>query len=164
MKCNQAETLLFRAFDGMLTEQETKALVQHLAECPACRRLREDYASILEVLSGEAFPQEKPYFWERLKPRLHEGRTEVPWNVWKRWSILAVPLSIVAVLVLGLAVSFLMPQPEVELSSTGALLLRESPPLPEPLNLLEEGGSENRNMRIIFTAMEEKQDTRRYFP
>jgi hypothetical protein len=57
-----------------------------------------------------------------------------------------------------------LPQPTNELSQTGDLLLRNAPSLPEAVALLEAETGENKSMQLIFMAMEEKPDLRRYFP
>jgi len=119
---------------------------------------------MIETLRDQDFPQVKPYFWERLLPRLKEQQKYEVWSLWKRWSLRAVPLSIVAVVILALGLLLFLPQPTDELSQTEALLLRDRLPYPESLTFLEEEGAENKSMQIIFTAMEEKQDIRRYFP
>jgi predicted anti-sigma-YlaC factor YlaD len=164
MKCKRAETLISKALDGLLTNKEEEALQRHLKECPACQKRKEEYSIMIETLRDQDFPQVKSYFWERLHTRLKEKREYDIWFLWKRWSLRAVPLSIVAVVILALGLVLFLPQPTDELSQTEALLLQDHLPYPESLTFLEEEGAENRSMQIIFTAMEEKQDTRRYFP
>ncbi len=164
MKCKTAETLISRALDGLLTGNEEEALQRHLEECAACQKRKEEYSVMIDTLRDQAFPEVKPYFWERLQSRLKEQRKYDAWTVWKRWSLRAVPLSIVAVIILALGLLLFLPQPTDELSQTEALLLRDRPPYPESLTFLEEEGAENKSMQIIFTAMEERQDARRYFP
>lgn len=164
MKCKRAETFISRDFDGLLADKEKGALERHLKECSACQERMEDYSFMIETLRDQDFPEVKAYFWERLQSRLKEQRIYDVWSLWKRWSLRAVPLSIVAVIILALGLVLFLPQPKEELSQTEALLLRNSLPYPETLTFLEEEGTENKGMQIIFTAMEEKQDTRRYIP
>jgi len=164
MKCKNAETLISRDFDGLLAVEEKEALERHLKECSSCQERMEDYSFMIETLRDQDFPEVKAYFWERLQSRLKEQRIYDVWSLWKRWSLRAVPLSIVAVIILALGLVLFLPQPKEELSQTEALLLRNSLPYPETLTFLEEEGTENKGMQIIFTAMEEKQDTRRYIP
>jgi len=164
MKCTTAEKLISKSLDGLLTGEEKDVLEKHLRSCPACRIKKKEYAFMMETLRDPEFPEEKPYFWERLQPRLREQRTFDLWSLWKRWSIRAVPLSIIAVATLALGLTLFLPQPIDELSQTGDLLLRNSLSLPEPINLLEEEGNENKSIQLIFMAMEEKKDTRRYIP
>ena len=164
MKCKKAETLISRSLDGLLTGREKEALRIHLEQCLTCQKRKEEYSVMIETLRDQDFPQVKPYFWERLLPRLKEQQKYEVWSLWKRWSLRAVPLSIVAVVILALGLLLFLPQPTDELSQTEALLLRDRLPYPESLTFLEEEGAENKSMQIIFTAMEEKQDIRRYFP
>jgi len=164
MKCKRAETLISRALDGLLTSEEEEALQRHLKECPACQKRKEEYSIMTETLRDQDFPQVKPDFWERLYNRLEEQREYDIWSLWKRWSLRAVPLSIAAVVILALGLVLFLPQPKDELNQTEALLLQDQLPYPEPLTFLEEEGAENKSMQIIFTAMEERRDTRRYFP
>jgi predicted anti-sigma-YlaC factor YlaD len=164
MKCTKAEILISKSLDDLLTDEEKDLLERHLGGCPACRIKRKEYAFMMETLRDTEFPVEKPYFWERLQPHLKEQRKFDLWSLWKQWSIRAVPLSIIAVVALGLGLALFYPQPAAELSQTGDLLLSNRLSLPEPINLLEEENNENKSIQLIFMAMEEKKDTRRYFP
>ncbi len=164
MKCTKVEKLISKSLDGLLSDSEKSALENHLQDCPACQRISKEYAFMLETLRDPGFPEEKPYFWERLKPRLKEQRAFYFWPLWKKWSIRAVPLSIIAVAALTFGLTFFSPQPTDELSQTGDLLLRNSLSLPEPINLLEEEDNQNKSIQLIFMAMEEKKDSGRYIP
>lgn len=164
MKCKRAEIFMSRAMDGLLTGNEEEALQRHLKECAACQKKKEEYSVMMDTLRDQDFPEVKPYFWERLQSRLKEQQKYDTWSLWKRWSLRAVPLSIIVVVILALGLLLFLPQPTVELSQTEVLLLRDRLPFPESLTFLEEEGTENKSMQIIFTAMEEKQDTRRYIP
>ncbi len=164
MKCNKAETFLSKSLDGLLTSEEKDALDEHLEGCSLCRKKRDEYAFIAETLGKEDFPEVNPYFWERLQPRLKESRKYAFWSTWKQWSLRAVPASIIVVVFLALGLALFLPQPTDELSQTGDLLLSNSPPVPETVTLLEAESGENKSMQLIFMAMEEKPDLRRYFP
>ncbi len=164
MKCTKAERLFSKSLDGLLTDKEKDTLEKHLHDCTACQRMSKEYAFMMETLRDPEFPAEKPYFWERLQPRLREERAFDLWPLWKRWSIRAVPLSIITVAALFLSLTLFLPQPTDELSQTGDLLLRNSLSLPEPINLLEEEDNENKSIQLIFMAMEEKKDIGRYIP
>jgi len=50
------------------------------------------------------------------------------------------------------------------MSQTEVLLLRNLNPLQETRILLEEESVENKNMMLIFSALEERNDIRRYLP
>lgn len=156
MKCKRAETLISRDLDSLLTGKEKEALQGHLKGCPACRKRKEEYSLMINTLRDQDFPEVKLYFWERLQSRLKEQRKYEVWFLWKRWSLRAVPFSIVAVLILALGLVLFLPQPADELSQTEALLLRDRLPYPESLTFLEEEGTGNKSVQVIFTSMEEK--------
>ena len=164
MKCKKAETFLSKSLDGLLTDEEKDALKEHLEGCSLCRKKRDEYAFIAETLGREDFPEVSPYFWERLQPRLKESRKYAIWSEWKQWGLRAVPVSIIAVIALVLGFGLFFPQSTDELSQTGDLLLLNTPPLPETVTLLEAETGENKSIQLIFMAMEEKPDLRRYFP
>ena len=164
MKCKKAEFLLSKSLDGRLSDTEKEALEEHLGECPSCEKIRDEYAFIAETLGREDFPEVNPYFWERLQPRLKESRKFAFWSEWKQWSLRAVPLSLIVVAFLALGLGLFLPQPTDELSHTGDLLLRNTLPLPETVTILETETGENQSMQLIFMAMEERPDLRRYFP
>jgi predicted anti-sigma-YlaC factor YlaD len=164
VKCKKAETFLSKSLDGLLTRGEKEALEAHLEGCPFCRKKRKEYAFIAETLRGNEFLETNPYFWERLQPRLKEGKTYALWSAWKQWSLRAVPLSIIVVVALALGLTLFLPQTGNELSQTGNFLLGNNPPLPETVTLIEAETGENKSMQLIFMAMDEKPDLRRYFP
>jgi predicted anti-sigma-YlaC factor YlaD len=164
MKCKKAETLISKSLDGRLSASENETLEEHLAGCSSCREKRVEYIYIANTLGSKDFPEVSPYFWERLQPRLKEGRKYAVWSEWKQWSLRAVPVSIFAVATLVLGLALFLPQPPDELSQTGDLLLRDNLPIPETVTLLEAEKGENKSMQLIFMAMEEKPDLRRYFP
>lgn len=164
MKCKRAETLISKSLDGLLTGKEKDKLEEHLKGCSSCKKKRGEYAFIAETLRREDFPEVSPYFWERLQPRLKERKKYAFWSVWKQWSLRAVPVSIIAVVTLVIGFALFLPQPTDELSQTGDLLLRNAPPLPETVILLEAETGDNKSMQLIFMAMEETPDLRRYFP
>jgi len=160
MKCKKLERLLSRHFDGILEPEEKEKLETHLKSCLGCQAKREEYQSILETLREEEFPELKPYFWERLQPKLKEKEKFLPLTLWKRWSIRAIPISLLIVLLLTTALLIFLPEKKVELSRT-EVLLRELNPLQEANTLLEEVDIENKNMMLIFTSLEEENSERR---
>jgi predicted anti-sigma-YlaC factor YlaD len=164
MKCKKVDIFLSKSLDGRLTDTEKEALEEHLAECSSCEKIRDEYAFIAETLGREDFPEVSPYFWERLKPRLKENKRYAFWLEWKQWSFRAVPVSIIIVVFLVFGLAVFLPRPIDELSQTGDLLLLNNPPLPETVTLLEAETGENKSMQLIFMAMEENLDLRRYFP
>ena len=164
MKCNKAETFLSKSLDGLLTDEEKDKLEEHLEDCSSCKKKRDEYAFIAETLGQEDFPEISPYFWERLQPQLKENKKYAFWSMWKQWSLRAVPVSIIVVAFLALGLAVFLPQPTDELSQTGDLLLRNALPLPETVTLLEAETGENKSMQLIFMAMEDNPEMRRYLP
>jgi len=164
MKCKKFERLLSKSFDGILQPEEKEILEAHLESCLHCQAKREEYQIILEALREKAYPETKPYFWERLQPKLKEKKKYVPLTMWKRWSLRAIPVSLVIIMLLIAAIAFLIPDKREELSQTEVLLLRNLNPLQETRTLLEEESVENKNMMLIFSALEERNNIRRYLP
>jgi len=161
MKCKNVERKISRSFDGLLKKEEKQALEEHLKDCPICQTKKEEYQNILNTLKGEDYPEPLPYFWERLQPKLKESKSYEPLTLWKQWGIRAIPISLIAVFLLTVAIILFLPNNNEELSQSGALLLRNLNPLQETTSLLEGVGVEDKNMMLIFTAMEEKNGTRR---
>jgi predicted anti-sigma-YlaC factor YlaD len=164
MKCKKVEIFLSKSLDGLLTGEEMDVLEEHLEGCTSCKKKKDEYVFIAQTLRRKDFPEINPYFWERLQPRLKESRKSAFWSEWKQWSLRAVPVSIIAVVTLVLGFALFLPQPTDELSQTGDLLLGNTLPLPETVTLLEAETGENKSMQLLFMAMEEKPDLRRYFP
>lgn len=161
MNCKKAERFLLLSFDRPLSNKEKENLNSHLESCFLCAKKRTEYNHILEALKNFKFSEPKPYFWERLRPELREKRKFEPLPIWKRWSLRAVPISLLLVAVFATIIIFFIPQQKTELSLSGALLLQNQNPLQETQPILEEEGIENKNMILIFTTMEEKNNSRR---
>ncbi|GAH65197.1 unnamed protein product, partial [marine sediment metagenome] len=68
------------------------------------------------------------------------------------------------VILFAAALILFIPAQKEELSESEDLLLRNLDPLQETTILLEEEKVEDKNMMLIFTAMEEKNSTGRYLP
>ena len=164
MNCKKAEKFLLKSFDGLLRNEETQKFEKHLEHCLRCQTKKEQYQDIRRALKEKDYLEPKPYFWERLQPRLKEQKKYEPWSLWKRWSLSAIPLSLLIVLVLAAAIMLLIPTQKEELSESGVLLLRDLNPFQETRTFLEAESIENKNMMLIFTAMEERNGERRYFP
>jgi len=164
MNCKGAEKFLLRSFDGLLRNEETQKFEKHLERCLRCQTKKEQYQTIRRALKEKDYLEPKPYFWERLKPKLKEGKKYESWSLWKRWSLRAIPLSLLIVIMLAATIILLIPTEKEELSESGVLLLRNLNPFPETRTLLEAESIENRNMMLIFTATQERNGERRYFP
>lgn len=162
MRCHKAEKIILRTWDHPLSDSERQALSQHLQRCATCRTMRNEYHNLQQTLRSEEFPAPQPYFWERLQPRLQQRPRFSIGAMWKRWSLRAIPaaLGVILVVLLAAALAF-SPQPE-ELSQSGILLRNQNPFEESPL--LSEEDLENPNMVLIFSALDERNSLRRYFP
>jgi anti-sigma factor RsiW len=160
MRCRKSERWLLRGFDGLLSDQKKNLLEVHLGKCPACRLKQKEYGAILRALKPE--PSEMFLnFWERLQPKLEEREKAAPWAVIRAWSLRAVPLSLVMILLILVTMIFVLPSRDKELSQTEALLLRNENPYRDTKALFEESRLENKNMMLIFSAAEEQSPPRR---
>jgi hypothetical protein len=164
MNCKTAEELFLRAHDGFLSEKESKELEKHIDSCLLCQKSRAEYQNIFDVLQKTDFPEPKPYFWERLRPRLNEQKTFEPWQLWKQWGLRAIPLSLLLVLFLASAILILGPQPREEFSQSGVLLFEDQSPLQATETVLDQEGVEDKNMMLIFASLEEQPGSRRPLP
>lgn len=164
MKCKKAERLILCSFDGILKKGEKEELQKHLETCLSCQRKREEYQLMFDALKEKDFPEPRPYFWERLQAKLKESRKPEPWLLWKQWGMKAVPLSLILIVLLTTALVFSFLHRNEELSESGMLLFQNSNPIQETKALLEAEKIEDRNMMIIFTSLEGKNDSRRYSP
>lgn len=161
MKCKKAEKLLLRSFDGILKIEEKDKLERHIKICLLCQRKKKDYQSILEALKEKDFPEARPYFWERLQPKLKERKKYEPLLLWKQWGMKTIPLSLLMIILLTIVLIFSFQRKNEELSQSGILLFQNANPIQEAKIFLEEGGIENKNMMVIFSSLEEKNGVRR---
>jgi hypothetical protein len=164
MNCKKAEKLFLRAHDGLLSEEETREFEKHIDNCTLCQKNREEYQNIFNVLQNTDFPEPKPYFWERLRPRLKAQKIFEPWQMWKQWGLRAIPLSLILVLFLASAILVLGPQPREEFSQSGVLLFEDQGSLQVTGTVLDEEGVEDKNMMLIFASLEEQPGLRRPLP
>lgn len=153
MRCKTAEHLILKAWDHGRDDEEQQALSAHLKECEACRSLEHEYLSLRDTLRGGDFPEPKPYFWERLQPRLQEKPRLSLMPLWKAWGLRAIPCSLAVILVIILAGTFLFSPENGELSQSG-ILLRDQNPFQDSL-LLAEDEPENPSMVLLFSSLDE---------
>ena len=162
MKCKESERLILRSLDHFLTQDEEIILLRHLRKCPHCSQIKEEYRLIHQALKDEDSLDTKPYFWERLKPKLKHIAAPDFWSLWKRWSLGAVPLALLAVAIGATALFFILPHKYVEMSPSETLLKNQNPI--SEIKPLFEDNPEKTSLRIIFSSLEEKDPSRRYFP
>jgi anti-sigma factor RsiW len=162
MNCKKAEKWLLKSLDRRLGGSDEAGLEKHLEACPACRKTKAEYRSMLALLrnGGDAVPL--PRFWERLEPRLREETEIVPFLFWERWNLRAIPVFLALVAVIG-GFLFFTPQAR-ELTRSEALLLENVDPLLESSQIFSADKAETRNMMLIFASLEEKTPGRRPLP
>lgn len=168
MKCKQMEKNLLKSLDERLNPSEAIRLEEHLEDCPLCQKRLAEYRIVRETLKKESAPETKPYFWERLQPKLKEKekRTIEPWFVGKQFGLRAIPLSILVVILFTAAVFLFVPASveELDLSQTGVFLLENLNPLEETQSFLSEEEDVNKHLMLIFSSLDETDTIRRYFP
>mgnify|MGYP001187412247 CR=1 FL=1 len=163
MKCKKAERLMLKSLDHSLKPDENESLQEHLKQCSLCRQKQEEYKNILSLLEEQELPEPKPYFWTRLKPKLKRDRSYESWLAWKKWSLRAIPISLLVLILFGSLITVFIPSEQTELSRAEVLLQNQNP-FVDSLPLLEEGRVENENIHLIFTSINGENGTRRYFP
>lgn len=162
MNCKKAEKRMLRSLDRRLDAADEAVLEKHLEACPACRKARAEYRSLVVLLRDGLDAAPLPRFWERLEPRLREETELMPLLSWERWSLRAIPVFLALVFMAGAALIF-TPKPGV-LSQPEALLLENVDPLIESSQIFSSDKSETRNMMLIFASLEDKTPMRRPTP
>jgi hypothetical protein len=163
MKCEKFEKWILRSLDNRLPQEKQTKLEDHIKSCPICQERREEYRTIIGLLKQEKVQEPKPYFWERLQAKIREKQDIPRWASIKQWSLRAVPVSFIFVLVMTLAIVLFFPSQDEELSQSEALLLRNLNPLEETQLLFDEK-LENQNLILIFSSLEEQNNIRRPLP
>ena len=162
MNCKKAEKLVLRSLDGRLDGRSEGLLREHLEACPSCRKAKTEYGSMLALLRDgwEAAPL--PHFWERLQPRLREEREIAPFLFWERWNLRAIPAFLAIVFVAGAALFFT--PPAGELTASQALLLDNTNPITVAEQIFNVEKPDERNMMLLFAALDDKVPVRRPTP
>lgn len=166
MECKKTEKFILLSFDHRLNTKEKAELEEHLDQCSSCRERQKEYKVMLKTLQTEVLPETKPYFWERLHPKLNEERRAEPWLVRKKFGLRAIPVSLLVVMALILISTFFTPslQEDMDLSQTGIFLLQNANPLEETTTFLSEEGEVNKHIMLLFSSLDDTNGVRRYFP
>ena len=166
MNCKKAEFFLLRLLDDRLIASDKALLEDHLGQCPSCRQRKIEYLLMLQTLKQEAFPEIKPYFWERMRPKLQKKTKLEPWRVWEWFGLRAIPVSLCVVAILTAILFIASPSPteEIDVSQTGNFLLQNTSPLEEVQPFLTEEGGVNKHLMLLFSSLDEGGGVRRYFP
>jgi anti-sigma factor RsiW len=159
MRCKTAEKWISRSLDGRLVERSRGLLEAHLEACPSCRKAAAEYRSMAALLRPGQEEVPLPRFWERLEPRLKEEQKVVPFVLWERWALHAIPV-FVALVALAAGLFLFTPQSS-ETSQSEALLIENTNPFSETRGLFEEKRPEARSMMLIFASLDEKPVVRR---
>ena len=153
MRCRQAERWLTRSADRPLDPSRREALDRHQAACASCRAFAARLALVRTTLAAAPAVEPLPYFIERLRARIEERTKASPSALWLRWSVRAVPVSLLLIGFFVGAIAFMSPAVEEDMSPPEALLLRNANPLSETNALLDEK-AENKSLMVIFAANE----------
>ncbi len=159
MNCKKAEKLVLRSLDGRLDDRARGLLEEHLSGCPSCRQAAAEYRSMLALLRPEREETPPAGFWERLEPRFREEQKIVPYVLWERWALRAIPAF--AALVAVAAGLFLFTPPAREMSQSEALLIENANPFSETRSLFEAKRPEEKSLMLIFASLDEKPQARR---
>jgi anti-sigma factor RsiW len=162
MNCKAAEKGILRALDGRLDEGSQAQLSEHLKVCPACRKAEAEYRSMLALLRPETETAPLPRFWERLEPRLREEQKIVPFVLWERWALRAIP-AFAALVALAAGLFLFTPQAR-EMSQSEALLIENTNPFSETKSLFEAKRPEDKSLMLIFASFDEKPSVRGQLP
>ena len=99
MDCEKALELISLRLDGMMTEEEERALDAHLEGCAPCRSLLLDLTALRDAMPEEEEPPEG--FLDGVMERVRESKT-VPFPVkqtgrkqWKSWAAMAAVFALV---------------------------------------------------------------------
>ncbi len=162
MTCREAKDLVVKSAGAPLDPGRAEKLDAHTETCAACRELRSRAERVRASLAGAPAPEPLPYFYERLRARIDERLGPAPAPFWIRWSIRAVPVSLLLIGFFVGAIIFLSPAVNDEMSQPEALLLQDANPLSETITLLDDR-AENKSLNVIF-AVNERASARRYGP
>jgi hypothetical protein len=169
MRCKKAEKMLLRSVDHPLGKDVKLELEKHLASCPGCRAIKQDYQVIFSAFKEDPVPEMKPFFWQRLKPQLEQKTHPKPLILWKGLGLKNISFVFMILLLIFTAMALLLPQnPSLiereELSQTEVFLLREANPFQETQSLFEQEDSANKNITLIFAELDDQTNNRRDFP
>ena len=128
MNCRDTESLILAERDGKLTTDQLAALSDHVAACPACRKLRTDLATALgayqDGLTSVPVP-DADEAWNDLQARLRKPDEKRPLApvIW-----FAAPLAAAA----ALAFAFFTTRPAAPVPAVEVAIAPPPPPLHDP--------------------------------
>jgi predicted anti-sigma-YlaC factor YlaD len=77
LDCHEAEELMVYDLDGGLPPESERILASHLAECPACKALKEEYVSLFSALKSDVAQDPGEEFWKEQQESLKEIQNRV---------------------------------------------------------------------------------------
>jgi len=169
MRCKQAEKVFLRSIDRPLEKRIRAELEDHLAACPNCRAMKEDYAIIFRVLKDDPLPDMKPYFWQGLQTKLEGSARPRPLILWKGLGFKNIALVSMVLILVFTAIALLLPQKTLlleggELSQTEMFLWSDANPFQEMKSLYEQEDVASKNISLIFAELNGQTDQRRDLP
>ncbi|MEN6349124.1 MAG: zf-HC2 domain-containing protein [Syntrophomonas sp.] len=100
MKCEQIRSLLSPYIDGMTDNKEKQVVEAHLAVCPECRKQKEDYLSLCEIMHKMDTHQVPEQFSADLHRRLLDEQNKIwgtyPFKTPKKSGWIAAGLAVIA--------------------------------------------------------------------
>lgn len=164
MRCHKAEKWFLRSCDGRLDDVRTAALEEHLRACLSCSRMAKEYRTMLSILRSDTKDEPLPYFWQRLQSKLVQDRKSFALLLWEHWCLKAIPVFLGIVLACGVALIFFAPPGQTQMTQSELLLMRDKAPIEDVQSIFEEKPGEDRNIRFIFAASDEREPARRPIP
>jgi len=166
MSCRNAERWILESLDRELAPGPSRELDAHLRACPACRALRAEHLALRRALGPLAAPPLRPGFSGRVAARIEalaKPAPAAPEALLRAWCLRAIPVSL---FLIGLFVGgmLFLPSANAGLSQTEALLLNETPPMPEAQVYFDESKKPEENTMMILLAASETTTQRRPRP
>lgn len=117
MNCRQAEHQIFADRDGAFDDPRRAALTEHLAQCMACRQMRDGFSAAIDVWRADArraITPDSERAWHDLRRQMRNAGTAVAGGHRHLLAWIGAPLAAVAVV----AIAFLV-QPQWRGGSDG---------------------------------------------
>lgn len=149
MDCDKALELISLRLDGLLTEEEERALDAHLEDCGPCRSLLLELTALRDAMPEEEEPPEG--FLDGVMERVRGSKTvtfpvkKTGWKQWKSWAAMAAVFALVIAGAGGLRHTFVPDgnsggaQPEAAYTASGDQGIAAQAATAPPTALPDEG-------------------------
>jgi anti-sigma factor RsiW len=67
MRCKKSKTTISRYLDGLLNEDETKSIQEHMNACPECRNFYKETRAILAMIEAPVDVYPSPYLYSKIR-------------------------------------------------------------------------------------------------